>query len=116
MGTEPVTITTSSGKEPIAKRRVNTTKEDGTKQEVDRPHPHARKLPSQAALVRRVPPAVKHIISLVKLKDTPFIEKGKRVDVSSPPRRKNANSRAGARAQENSFRSNERYWMASRMS
>ncbi len=105
MGTEPVTITTSSGKEPIAKRRVNTTKEDGTKQEVDRPHPHARKLPSRAALVRRVPPAVKHIISLVKLKDTPFIEKGKRVDVSSPPRRKNANSRAGARAQENSSRS-----------
>ena len=29
MGTEPVTITTSSGKERIAKRRVNTTKEDG---------------------------------------------------------------------------------------
>ena len=33
-GTEPVTITTSSGKERIAKRRVNMIKEDGTKQEV----------------------------------------------------------------------------------
>jgi putative transposase len=33
-GTEPVTIKTSSGEEPIAKRRVHMTKEDGTKQEV----------------------------------------------------------------------------------
>jgi transposase-like protein len=33
-GTEPVTITTSSGKEPIAKRRVRVMREDGTKCEV----------------------------------------------------------------------------------
>jgi transposase-like protein len=33
-GTEPVTITTSSGKEAIAKRRVRATREDGTEYEV----------------------------------------------------------------------------------
>jgi len=33
-GTEPVTIKTSSGKEPIAKRRVRVMQEDGTKCEV----------------------------------------------------------------------------------
>ena len=33
-GTEPVTIKTSAGKEPIAKRRVRMTLEDGTKREV----------------------------------------------------------------------------------
>lgn len=33
-GTEPVTIKTSSGKEPIAKRRVRVIREDGTKREV----------------------------------------------------------------------------------
>ena len=33
-GTEPVTITTSSGKEPIAKRRVRMIQEDGKKREV----------------------------------------------------------------------------------
>jgi len=33
-GTEPVTIKTSSGEEPIAKRRVRVMQADGTKREV----------------------------------------------------------------------------------